>query len=92
MDKFCYLGDMIGSEGGAEEASRARVQCAWAKFGELSPILAARGASSKVKRKLYSTYVQCVMMYGSETWAMTVKYIRRLERTENTMVRCVPTL
>ena len=32
VGKFCYLGDMIGSGGGAEEASRARVQCAWGKF------------------------------------------------------------
>ena len=32
VGKFCYLGDMIGSGCGAEEASRARVQCAWGKF------------------------------------------------------------
>ena len=36
VDKFCYLGDMIGAGGGAEEASRARVRCAWAKFRELA--------------------------------------------------------
>src|SRR3989442_3743511 len=29
VDKFCYLGDVIGKGGGAEEASRARVRCAW---------------------------------------------------------------
>ena len=28
-----------------EEAAKARVRCAWAKFKELSPILTARGAS-----------------------------------------------
>ena len=28
VDKFCYLVDMIGTEGGAEKASRARVRCA----------------------------------------------------------------
>ncbi|ESN93918.1 hypothetical protein HELRODRAFT_180330 [Helobdella robusta] len=33
--------------GGAEEASRARVRCAWAKYRELVPILTARGASLK---------------------------------------------
>ena len=32
VDKFCYLGDVIGKSGGAEEASRARVRCAWGKF------------------------------------------------------------
>ena len=32
VEKFCYMGNMIGAGGGAEEASRARVQCAWSKF------------------------------------------------------------
>jgi hypothetical protein len=32
VDRFFYLGDMIGAGGGVEDASRARVCCAWAKF------------------------------------------------------------
>jgi len=87
VDKFCYLGDMIGAGGGAEEASRARVRCAWGKFRELSPFLTSRGASLKVKGKLYSACVQCVMTYGSETWAMKVEDMQRLERTEKMMIR-----
>jgi hypothetical protein len=87
VKKFCYLGDMIGAGGGVEEASRARVRCAWAKFRELSPILTARGASLKVKGKVYRACVQSVLVYGSETWAMKVDDMRRLERTERMMVR-----
>ena len=67
VSKFCYLGDMIGSNGGAEEASRARVHCAWGKFRELASILASRGASLKVKGRVYSACVQCVLTYGSQT-------------------------
>jgi len=87
VDKFCYLGDMIGAGGGAEDASRARVRCAWGKFRELSPFLTSRGVSLKVKGKLYSTCVQCVMIYGSETWAMKVEDMQRLERAEKMMIR-----
>jgi len=32
LDKFCYLGDLIGAGKGAEEASRGRVCCAYVKF------------------------------------------------------------
>jgi len=39
VEKFCYFGDLIGAGGGAEEASRERVRCAWAKFRELAPVL-----------------------------------------------------
>ena len=45
VGKFCYLGDVVGAGGGAEDASRARVRSAWAKFRELAPILTSRGAS-----------------------------------------------
>ena len=87
VDKFCYLGDMLGAGGGVEEASRARVRSAWAKFRELAPILTARGASLLVKGKVYRACVQSVMIYGSETWASKVEDLQRLERTERMMVR-----
>ena len=66
VDKFCYLGDMIGSGGGVEEASQTRVRCAW----ELSQIVTKRGVSLKIKGKLYKTCVQRVLVYASEIWAM----------------------
>jgi len=78
---------MIGAGGGAEEASRNRVRCAWGKFNELLPILTARGVSLKLKGKLYKACVQRVLVYGSETWATKVEDMQRLERTERSMVR-----
>jgi len=51
VDKFCYLGDMLGKGGGAEKASRTRVMCVWGKFNELAPILTARGGLHEVKAK-----------------------------------------
>ena len=35
-----------------------------------------------MKGKLYSMYVQCVMMYGNETRAKRVEDIQHLERIE----------
>ena len=51
VDRFCYLGDAIEDGGGAEEATRARVKCAWSKFKELAPILTTRGESLKLTGK-----------------------------------------
>ena len=45
VEKFCYLGDMINADGGADSAVVARVRSAWKKFRELSPILTQKGAS-----------------------------------------------
>ena len=52
VPKFCYLGDKLGVGGDVEEAARARVGCAWAKFRKLSPILTACGASYHIKGKM----------------------------------------
>ena len=87
MSKFCYLGDTLGSGGGVVEVARARVRCAWAKFKELSPILTVRGASYRIKGRIYSACVQSVLIYGTETWAMKADDLRSLERTERMMVR-----
>lgn len=87
VDKFRYLGDMIGAGGGAGESSRARVSSAWAKFRELAPILTNRGASLKVKGKIYKACVQRVLVYGSETWPMKTEDLQRLERAERMMWR-----
>src|SRR3989441_12050420 len=86
VNKFCYLGDVIGKGGGAEKSSIARVRCAWGKFMDLKMLLTAKGASLKVKGKIYRACVQRVLVYGSKTWAMKVVDMQRLLRTVNNMV------
>ena len=49
-------------------------------------LLTARGASLRVKGKIYRACVQRVLVYGSETWAMKVVDMQRLLRIENNMV------
>ena len=86
-DKFCYLGNMIGAEGGAGDAARAPVKGVWVAFRELCPILTVRGASLRMKGRLYSACVWSKMVYGSETWSMKVEDKQKLERAENAMLR-----
>ena len=75
------------SKGGVEEAARARVGCAWAKFKELYSILTAHGASYYTKGNIYRACVQNVLTYGTETWAIKKKILRSPEMTERTIVR-----
>src|SRR3981081_2243965 len=70
VSKFCYLGDMLGIGGGAEEASRTKVKGAWGKFLDLAPIFATKGAPLKLKGMLCRASVHSVMTYDSEIWAM----------------------
>ena len=86
VNKFCYLGDVIGAGGGAEASAVARVRSGWRKFRELLPLLTSRG-SLRLKGKLYATCVRSVMLYGTETWAMKEEDLQRFVRTENCMIR-----
>ncbi len=36
VDSFCYLGDIVRCEGGAETAVRGRTACAWKNWRELA--------------------------------------------------------
>ena len=43
VTQFCILGEVLGSEGGAERAVRARVAAAWEKWREMSELLLNKG-------------------------------------------------
>jgi len=61
-----------------------KVKYAWNKFRELQPIITKRGASLKIKGTIYRACVKSVLVYGTETWAMKVD---DMERLESMMVR-----
>ena len=69
VGNFCYLGDMLWTEGGADSAVTARICKGWRKFKELTPILGVMGIPLQLTGRLYTTCVQIVMMYGGKTWA-----------------------
>ncbi len=87
VGKFCYLGEMLGEEGGAELAVASRVGKAWGKFNTLAPLLCNKGVSGKVKARMYVTCVRSCLLYGSETWALTKENQRKVECAENRMIR-----
>ena len=87
VDKFCYLGEMLGEEGGAELAVANRVGRAWGKFNTMATLLCNKSVSGRVKGRLYTACVRSCLLYGSETWALTKEYQRKLENTENRMIR-----
>ena len=51
---FCYLGDTLNGDGGADLAATARIRNGWMTFRELLPFLT-------------SSCVRSSMTYGSET-------------------------
>ena len=86
---FCFLGDMIGNNGGCFDAITMRVKSAWKKFRELLPILSNKSITLKSRGHVFSAAVRGVLLYASETWAVTADDCNRIVRNDNAMVRWI---
>ena len=89
VQTFCYLGDMIGNNGGCFDAITSRVKSAWKKFRELLPILTNKSIPVKCRGRVFSSAVRGVMLHASTTWAVTVDDCNRLIRNDNAMIRWI---
>ncbi|KAK3896219.1 hypothetical protein Pcinc_000141 [Petrolisthes cinctipes] len=87
VEKFCYLGDTIGAQGGAGAGVMARVRRGWSRFRELLPLLTSRALPLLTKGRVYQACVPSVMMYGSETWPVRVEDMCCMERNDMRMIR-----
>ena len=50
VKSFCYLGDTLDGDGGADLAATARIRNGWMKFRELFPILISKAPPLEMER------------------------------------------
>ena len=67
VKSFCYLGDILDGDGGADLAATARIRNGWMKFRELLPFLTSRAPPLEMKGRVYASCVRSSMTSGSET-------------------------
>ena len=90
FQSFKYLGSTIDRRGGAsKEMESSRVAKAWSKWRELSRVICDTKVPTKLKILIYQTVIRPTLLYGCETWPMSVKDERRMATTEMRMVRWV---
>lgn len=87
--RFCYLGDVLSTDGGVDASVIARTRAGWKKFKELSGVLCKRGMSNKMKGTIYKICVRSAICYGAQCWAMKSENIRKMEATEMRMLRMI---
>jgi len=73
VSEFCYLGDVVDNVAGVEHTVRTRVAAAWKKWREVVSLLLNKNITLKIRGNVYEACVRSVMLYGSETWAMSRK-------------------
>ena len=87
VQSFKYLGSTIDRRGGASKDVDNRVAKAWSKWRELSGVICDKKIPTKLKLLIYQTVIRPTLLYGCETWPMSVKDEKRMATTEMRMVR-----
>ena len=87
VKSFCYLGDILDGDGGADLAATTRIRNGWVKFRELFPFLTSRAPSLEMIGRVYASCVRSSMTYGSETRPLLADVGLKFERAEMQMIR-----
>ncbi len=81
VKQFCYLGDVLDSEGGVERAVRMRVSAAWSKWREIAGLLINKHIPLRNRAGVYDACIRPVLLYGAEAWGLT-------QRLEGVLISC----
>ena len=88
VDNFKYLGSIISNNASLDAEITARIAKATAAFGRLTKRLWTNtGIRLNTKVAVYKAAVLTTLLYGCETWTLTKKQIRRLEKFHQTTLR-----
>jgi len=80
VDKFCYLGSMVSSDGSVSREVKRRIGMSLTAFQSLKTSLWKRKEISvPIKMMVYRAIVLSRLLYGAETWALTTRDLQRLE-------------
>ena len=68
IKEFCYLGDLLDSEGGVDKAVRVSVSAAWYKWRDIYSLLIWKSVPLKERSRVYDACIRSVLLCGSERW------------------------
>jgi hypothetical protein len=78
-------GIILRNEGDTCSKERSGLSLSWEKA--LFSLLSSRLLSRNVKVKIYKTIILPVVLYGCETWSLTLREEHRLRELENRALR-----
>jgi len=88
VEEFKYLGTTITDQNSIQEEIKSRLKLGNACYHSVQNVLSSRLPSKKLKIKIYRTMTP-VVLYGCETWSLTLMEERRLRVFENRVLRRV---
>ena len=87
VEKFIYLGTTLTDQNSIQEEIKSRLKLGNACYYSVQNLLSSRLLTKNLKIKMYRTIILPVVLYGCETWSLTLREEHRLRVFENVVLR-----
>jgi len=87
VEEFKYLGTTLTNQNSIPEEIKSRLRSGNACYYLVQNLLSSRLLSKNVKIKIHRTIILVVVLYGCETWSLTLREERKLRVFENMVLR-----
>ena len=87
VEEFKYLGTTLTNQNSIQEEIKSRLKSGNACYHSVQNLLFSSLLSKNLKIKIYRTVILSVVLYGCETWSLTLREEHRLRVFENRMLR-----
>ena len=87
LEEFKYLGTTLTNQNSIPEEIKSRLRSENTCYHSVQNLLSSRLLSKKLKIKIYRTIILPVVLYGCETWSLTLQGERKLRVYENMVLR-----
>ena len=83
VEEFKYLGTTLTNQNCIVEEIKSRLRSGNACYHSVQNLLSSRLLSKNLKIKIYRTIILPAVLYGCETWSLTLREERKLRVFEN---------
>jgi len=87
VEEFKYLGTTLTDQNSIAEEIKSSLRPGNACYHSVQNLLSSRLLSKNLKNKIYRTVILPVVLYGCETWSLTLREGRKLRVFENRVLR-----
>jgi len=86
VEEFKYLGTTLTDQNSIQEEIKSRLKLGNACYHSVQNLLSSRLLPKNLKIKMYRSIIFPVVLYGCETWSLTLREERRLRVFENRLL------
>jgi hypothetical protein len=82
VSNFTYLCTSLTNNNEELEETQSQMQAANRAYFSILPLIKSRGISWRVRAALDKTFIRCILMYGSEVWALSQEAANKIDSFE----------